>query len=676
MKALVHLIFFLFCSLTLTAQVDSLVLLDDLDVTVRAFADDRPRSRVAGAVEALDYRAIQQFDRASLLPALNRLPGVRFEERAPGSYRISVRGSTLRSPFGVRNIKVYWNDIPFTQPGGDTPFNFLDLTNIDRLELLKGPTGSLYGAGNAGTLLLATGLPPDTASLGLEVGSFGLRRITAGLLLPTAGGNHQFRFSHQESEGYRDHAAFERQNAQYSGDFQLGKEQRIRLDALYTNLFYELPGGLNPEQYAENPRQARPGSETTNASINYDNLLFGATHEWKRGRLSTRTTLYGTFFYFDHPFNIDYKRETSFGGGGRGSLAYTVPFDRSVLRLTVGVEHQLQFKSAQNYDNNNGNPAELNFSDEILSDQSIAFGQATLELADNWRLTAGLSLNTLGYQVNRNFDVEAGRSKVDSDFGWVASPRLAALKTLGPVNVYGSISAGFSPPTLSEFRTNEGSINTSLDPERGVNVEIGIKSAQPRRLSYELTAFYFRLDETITSFQEKGGRQLFRNAGATDQRGIEASLNWLAIARSSGLLRELRYYAAVTYHDFEYSEYQVNQEDFSGQPLPGTAPFVTHHILSARFDRGFYADFSFNYTDEIPLNDANTVFGESYQLVRATLGWQGRVADRVGLQLYVGSDNLLDQTFSLGNDLNPQFGNRFFQPAPGRSWRVGLRTSL
>jgi iron complex outermembrane receptor protein len=47
------------------------------------------------------------------------------EERSPGSYRLNIRGSSLRSPFGVRNVKIYYNNIPFTDPGGNTYLNSL-----------------------------------------------------------------------------------------------------------------------------------------------------------------------------------------------------------------------------------------------------------------------------------------------------------------------------------------------------------------------------------------------------------------------------------------------------------------------------------------------------------------------------------------------------------------------
>ena len=50
------------------------------------------------------------------------------------------------------NVKVYWNNIPYTDPTGNTPLNLLDLNNMDRIETIKGPSGSIYGAGIGGVL--------------------------------------------------------------------------------------------------------------------------------------------------------------------------------------------------------------------------------------------------------------------------------------------------------------------------------------------------------------------------------------------------------------------------------------------------------------------------------------------------------------------------------------------
>ncbi|MEL7163670.1 MAG: TonB-dependent receptor, partial [Bacteroidota bacterium] len=108
--------------------------------------------------------------------------------------------------------------------------------------------------------------------------------------------------------------------------------------------------------------------------------------------------------------------------------------------------------------------------------------------------------------------------------------------------------------------------------------------------------------------------------------------------------------------------------DVSGQQLPGTAPHVANLVADFALPTGFYANLNWNYTDAIPLNDANTVFGEAYHLVRARLGWRGK-----RLEVFAGGSNLLDQRMSFGNDLNPRFGNRYFQPAPGINGFVGVR---
>ncbi|MEL7162959.1 MAG: TonB-dependent receptor, partial [Bacteroidota bacterium] len=437
--------------------------------------------------------------------------------------RISVRGSTLRAPFGVRNIKVYWNGIPLTEPGGDTQLNFLDVANVDRLELLKGPAGSLYGAGTAGTLLLRTDSLRAPVLAELTGGSFGFFRARA----QVQSGASQLRYAVQGTDGYRDHSGLFRQNVQYSLGLNRDPHCKLRLHALYTDLSYDLPGGLNPEQYADNPRQARPGSAETNASINYHNLLLGLNQDWRRGDWANQSTLYATGFYFDHPFNFDYKRETNLGAGGRTAFDRTWHRRAGALKMSFGGEYQLQFRMANNFTNDATRPGDLNFSDEIDSRQGILFGQAIWSTNNGWRMTAGLSANSLRYDVDRTFDADGNTGRVESDFGTVLSPRLAVLKELGGVNVYASVAGGFSPPTLDEFRTNEGSLNVRLNPERGTNYELGLK-ADRGRLHYEATAFYFRLTESISTFSDERDTRLFRNAGETDQFGLELAGTWRA----------------------------------------------------------------------------------------------------------------------------------------------------
>jgi iron complex outermembrane receptor protein len=142
------------------------------EVTVMAYESERPLLEISAPVNIISPKAIRRFDNTTFLPALNAFPGIRMEERSPGSYRLSIRGSSVRSPFGVRNVKVYWNNIPLSDANGITYFNLLDMSTIGSMEVIKGPAGSMYGATTGGVILLKsrTADASQTQGNGLRVG--------------------------------------------------------------------------------------------------------------------------------------------------------------------------------------------------------------------------------------------------------------------------------------------------------------------------------------------------------------------------------------------------------------------------------------------------------------------------------------------------------------------------
>jgi iron complex outermembrane receptor protein len=666
------LLILLYCTCGRAQTVDTLTEYLGPLATVNAYGSESVGYAPA-PVATIGKSELERYDESSLLSSLNRIPGVRFEERATASYRIAIRGASLRAPFGVRNTQVYWNGIPYGDPGGDVPLNFLDAVNIDRVEVIKGPSGGFYGPGTAGTLLLNTNAkthPHERVenSASLTAGSFGFLR--GGLALKKknqTGGYNQFRAGYQRTDGYRDHSAMDRLTLQYSSVI-AGKKygEETKLHALYTKLDYELPGGLNAEQYAENPRQARPGSADKNASIHYHNLLLGLTNTKYLGRWKAETALYTTGFYFDHPFNFDYKREANLGAGGRFAFRRLL---RDDLDLAFGVESKLQYRTGQNFTNPNGTgPGDLNFSDEIFSQEGLLFGQLTYTPGD-WDFHLGLSSSQLDYTIDRTFDADGNTGETEFSANRPLSLRLAAGRAFDFGYLYFSRTDGFSPPTLDEFRTNEGSLNVDLNAEVGTNYEVGFSTGIANRVSAEINLFHFALDEAITSFTDERGTQLFHNAGETKQQGIELAVNYTPFRVSTDEVH-LSFYTSYTHYNFIYQDFQQRGTDFSDNKIPGAAPHSVNFEAKLILKNGLYLNLFHNYTDAIPLNDANDVFADSYHLLRAKIGYELK-----GFDVFLTGSNLLDQKMSFGNDLNPRFGNRYFQPAPGRNWQVGIRKS-
>ena len=649
------------------------------EVIVTGFESERPLVHQAGAISKVLENELYRFNENSILSAFNTKPGIRVEQRAPASYRISIRGSSLRSPFGVRNVKVYWNDIPFTSPDGTTALNLLDLSNIQNTEIIKGPAGSIYGAGNGGVISMESRktVTENYLSTDLGIGDFGLLRYRVGIDQKIGNGGISASYVSQKSDGYREHSATDRKVFQLAMHTKPSEKQTLSAQILYSDLNYQIPGALNPTQVEEDRTQARPGSVAQNSSISQKTIYGTLSHQMELGqKWDNSTALYMNSTEFENPFILDYKRETAFSYGGRTKFNIDDKWGNFPVKFIFGGEYQYGKTLPQNFGNRQGKADTIRFSDDLISTQAFIFQQFEIEWTSRVLMTLGLSENFGRYDINRSIDAGPNDpSNNTKTFDPIVIPRIALVYKVNQWSgIHGSISSGFSPPTISEVRTNEGSINLDLEAERGINYEAGYRG-KFGIFNVDVTTFYFQLDQTITSYTNEQGVVLFRNAGSTDQKGVEVSLDYVLLRNQNTFFQEVKLNHAFTGHYFSFGDYESGGNDFSGNQLTGVAPNTLVNILDIRTKPGFYLNFTHQYVDEIPLNDANTVFQDAYNLVGSRIGWRSTLGSRWDVEAYGGVDNLLDEQYSLGNDLNA-FANRYFQPAPGINFYGGMKVGL
>jgi iron complex outermembrane receptor protein len=659
------------------------------EVVVSGYETGRRLLETPASVGLITPRDLQRFGNTSLVPAFNTLPGVRMEERSPGSYRLSIRGSQLRSPFGVRNVKVYWNDIPFTDAGGNTPLNLVDFNHVNRVEVIKGPAGSIYGAGTGGAVLLYSPVAPageQSAQVNTLAGSYGLFGINGAYQLGTEKSNLYLSYAHQQAEGYRANSAMRRDAFHLRSQFFTSAKRTLSVHALYSDLYYQTPGGLNLEQFNADPRQARPatrvlpGAEAQRAAIYSKYATLGMAQQYTFSpRLENVTSLYGSYNDFANPFITNYEQRAEGGFGGRTRFTYQATLFGQPLRLVGGGEYQWGNSLVRNYGNRGGQRDTLQTDDRIRPRQYFAFGQAEVELPLDFTATAGLSYNQLRFRFVRQSDVPA--EDQTRRYTPVVSPRLALLKKLGEnLAARASVSYGFSPPSQGELRPSEGTFNPSLAPERGINYEAGLRgSAFSDRLTFDVVAFSLQLRETIVRRTVENGAEYFVNAGRTAQNGVEAAFSYLLVGSQTGehsgrFLQQMRGWGSFTYNDFRFRNYRQGENDYSGNRVTGVAPTVTVAGLDAETRPGFYANLTFTFTDFIPLDDANTVYANDYALLGARLGYR-RELKKNSLDIFAGIDNALDEQYSLGNDINA-FGGRYYNAAAPRNYYAGLRLKL
>jgi iron complex outermembrane receptor protein len=661
-------------------QTDTTKVLNE--VVVKAYRSDRPLKDVPVTVNVLDSKDLNRFGPMSMVTSVNTVPGVRMEERSPGSYRFSIRGSVLRSPFGIRNVKFYWKGLPFTDGGGNTYLNLFDLSTIGNMEIIKGPGASLYGAGTGGVVLLDSNTGANQmGQASIQFGSYGLFRWNGTTVMKEKRYTIELGISHQKNNGYRQQTALDRTNVRINYDQLIAQKGKLSMTFVSGALNYETPGGLNKTQYEADPRQARPATPTIpgavdqRAAITNSTEYFGTVyqHDWNE-HWSTNVGIYGSGTRFKNPAILNYEQREEWNGGGRTETQYSFKMNERKGKITFGAEYQALTSPVKVYDNNGGDKGNLRTDDLLTSNSFFTFAQAELELPYQFTITAGGSLNFLKYQFERKStdpNVEHTRN-----FKPGAFPRFAVIKKFNEqFSIYSSVSEGFSAPTLAEVLPSTSIFNSTLNPEKGTSIEAGIRTELfNRQVRFNVAAYNFRLRETIVIRTDNNGADYFINAGTTSQKGIESTVAWTP-TWGTKKLGMFRLWMSYTFNDYHFLNYISGTKDFSGNMLTGVPPVVVVGGLDLMLKKGWYLNTVLNYTDHIAVNDANTEFAHDYKVLSARIGKRQDIWKFNGIEFFGGIDNALNQKYSLGNDLNAA-GGRYYNAAPARNFYIGLMVPI
>jgi len=651
------------------------------EVVVKAYEQNRKLTEVGAAIGIAGQQQLTRFSNTNILPALNIIPGVRMEERSPGSYRLNIRGSSIRSPFGVRDVKVYFNEIPLTDPGGNTYLNELGFYNFQSIEIIKGPSGSLYGAGIGGAMLIHS-MPENwnqSVSLDLQAGSYGLNGVTANARFGDDAHQNNFSYTHQASDGYRVQTNMRRDVASMETLLKTSKRQTLHAFMLYSDLYYQTPGALTLKEYQADPRQARPGTGTApgavqnKAAIYQKNFTAGLTNEYQISEdWQNSTTVYGAYTDFKNPGIRVYEARKEPHFGGRSIFQFRHAYPGAEVQLNFGAEAQRGFFNTKDYQNKNGNSDSLQTDDDINNWQYMVFAQADIRLHHGWIITAGASFNKSSVQFTR---VSSPPPVVQTrTFENKIAPRLSILKKLGPgISLYASAARGFSPPTVSELLKSSGTLGANLQPADGIDYEAGVKgNFLHEKLYIDINAFFFNLSNTIVQRIDTNGVFYYVNAGATRQNGLEGFVSYQWIDQPVEFVSQCKLWVSYTFYDFHYKDFKQVNTDYSGKLLPGMSPqfFVSGLDVFTRI--GFYTNITFTYSDRMALNDANTDYAGSYALLGARLGYQHSFkGPKIKLGIYAGADNLFNTRYSLGNDINAAAG-RYYNAAPAANYYGGI----
>ena len=643
----------------------------------------------AAAVSLIERKDLNKIDGVILTSVLNKIPGVYMQQGSLNTNRITIRGIGARTQYGTNKIKAYFEDIPLTNGEGETVIEDIDLETIGSIEIIKGPNSTSFGSGLGGVIHLSARETPFQESFGKTVstyGSFGLIKQTFSAGYNDTKSNLLSSYTHLQSDGFRDNSAYNRKSFNLQGNQKISTNGTLSFIGIFTRLKAFIPSSVNEKTYDEHPEKAAANWEAAQGYESYDKWLMGIGYNH---HLSEKWSFNASVFSNlktgeeARPFDIIEEENTSVGV--RATINYkdhlfSLPFEAS-----FGTEVLLDHYAFSLFENlylsqpGQGSIVGDEFSKmEQNRDYSNYFVQIELELLKNLYLESGLALNTTNYSIKDVLQPNAADSESSDTFGTVWSPRLAlSYKVAEGKNIYASVSKGFSTPSVAESLTPEGTINTNLKPEIGWNYEVGLKGNWlDTKLYTELTFFSTQISNLLVARRTGDDQYVGINAGESSHKGIEFFMNYKFLEISQW---QLMPYFSGAINNFKFKDFVDGDNDYSGNSLTGAPDLLWSLGLDLSTTAGFSFNTSYRTVGEIPMNDANSKFTDTYSLLDIKATYSFKILKSFYTELYTGVNNTLDTHYAgsiLPNAVG--FGNvppRYYYPGNPRNFYGGVSFS-
>lgn len=677
---------FIFIQANLFSQIRDSIVTELQMATLTHFMVNDSVLNLPVSISILDEKAIQSNNSTEIAPILNKAPGVFMQSGSINTNRISVRGLGARTPYGTNRIRGFYGNIPLTSGDSETTIEDLDLEQISQIEIIKGPMSSIYGAGLGGAILLH---PKKSNFKGSEfrfsttVGSFDLLKNNAGFSWRDDHSSINYGFSRIQSDGFRENSDYFREGHTISGDVYRNEKHRLSYLFNQTYLKSYIASSINEIDFQENPSSAAANWQAAQGYEQYTNWMGGLDYAYQissKSEFSTALYFAAKDAYEPRPFDILTQDTQTYGG--RIQLSGNSIFNLPVQFVLGGELFQDQYdgKTFENlYETNNGNGSlEGNQLTQTIQDRFFynVFAQIRIPIDQKWEFQAGMNFNHTQFDLTQAYP-EDNFSSSDHAYDPIFSPQVSLLFHPNKnQTLFASFSRGYSYPSIDEMLDEEGLVNTSIQPETGDNWEIGYKLFS-HKFHLEISAYRMNVKDLLVSERVAEDQYIGVNAGKTLHQGIEIAshykfnLNWNWIFIPS---------ISASFGKFEFEEFNHNGNDFSGNELTGVPANMLTAGFELRMPYGFRWLADYYFVDEFPINDANSVYNQSYQLVNTKLDWQKEFWNRLEVGLSFGVNNLTDTYYASMVLVNATaFGNalpRYYYPGNPVNFYGQLRLRL
>jgi iron complex outermembrane recepter protein len=651
-----------------------------------------PAGQTTTTIDRSQYEERPAF---SVADVLRDSPGISIKQgNGPRDFGISIRGSNARNGFAIRNVVIFDDGFPVTQPDGLSRSDLIDPHAYGAIDVIRGPSSALYGnyaTGGALNFRTRPGASINGAEYGVEGGSFGYLNnyMTAGQKV----GNFEASLfaSDARGDGFIQNSWFNTQTVNFLGTLQATPDDRFTFKLINNDLSTRLPVRLSLNQYYQNPFQSGcevPGAlgcGTQSLFINGFNgaktpesaIVAGFGRDDRRTIVGGRwehdfdnTTTWRNQFVFDdrninqptgstsaigdfpsYNFMSDVTKRgelfgmdsTTFIGGWYNTLTTTsntfnvMPGGNAAL----GLLQSSQFQSTSNYG--------------VRAREELKLVPTLTAIAGvGWETTTLNGVNTaFAYPVVNNPAIVVPTITAAAPQYTNTAPELALVyKPDSEWQWRARVATGYGTPQVSNLFVLPSGLpgnNTALKTQTNLGYDLGGDWTPNKAVTLSATAFYeFFKNELVTQATPIAGVTYTFNAPASEHRGVELAARW-------------RFYegwqltAAYTYLDEFYTDYTESISGFTFNRVGNKIPGISPNELTARlgYDElhgplmGLGGFVELVWKDSFYMDNADLLKAPGYDLVNLNLHYKKDLASDYfrQLNLFFEVRNVFDKTY-------------------------------
>jgi iron complex outermembrane receptor protein len=569
------------------ADADDSVQVEEIIVTASKRAEKL--RDVPSAITVLTGDALQNLGVRSVRDYATLTPGLTVQDSGtPGYGKIFIRGLTTGTLQQSATTVYYLDEVPFTASSANGGGSFIapdpELADVDRIEVLKGPQGTLYGASSLGGVIRLVSKTPDASKFSgsaraeataIDDGGVGYS-VNATLNVPLVNDKLALRATgfYREAPGYVDNVQTGTDNVNRS-DFKGGRlalrwtpTPQLTIDAvgqfqdidtrgppLQTNVAGTLKPLIGERKYAnffDASQQVRYRLGSLTAQYDTDLGRITATAAYLKSQLSIESDVTATYAPF---FPIFAMAGYPYPAGTGVAVESTVPLEKKTAEIRFASKrlgniefivggfytHEHMTAPTDVVARNMATNAQLpGFLGTILSapvndsyEEISGFGNFTYYLTDTLDFTGGVRYSRNKEDFNLSYggvyytaflggpvELPAVHSK-DNHLTYLATLRWRPTETL---SFFARAASGYRPGGPQVAAIVPPGAQTTIDPDTVWNYEIGVKTdAFDRRLSFEASVFHIDWND-IQLYTFFANSQLLANAGKAQVDGFEAQV--------------------------------------------------------------------------------------------------------------------------------------------------------